>query len=147
MNQIANQLLKLGPGQVYSQVFRLPLDRRDEWQIDGSLRATGELYLGFLCSFSQALQCHRIFAQVNPLVTLKFVRQKINNLLIEVIATQVGVPVGGFDLEYAATQLKDRYVISAAAQVIYGNDAIFILFTQAVGECCGRRLIDDTPDS
>jgi hypothetical protein len=65
--------------------------------------------------------------------------------VVEVVAAQVGVAVGGLDLEDAVAQLQDRDVERAAAQVVDG-DPLVLLFIQAVGQRGGRRLVDDPLD-
>ena len=65
--------------------------------------------------------------------------------LVEVVATEVGVAVAGFHLDDAALGDDDRDVEGAAAEVI--DEEIFIGgFLCSVGEGGGGRLVEDALD-
>src|SRR5437667_318965 len=69
----------------------------------------------------------------------------VDDPLVEVVAAEVGVPVGGLHLEDALTELQDRDVERAAAEVVHRDDFVLLL-VEAVGERRGRRLVDDPED-
>ena len=62
--------------------------------------------------------------------------------LVEVVAAEVRVAVGGLHLEHALGQLEHRDVVGAAAQVEHG-DLLVLLLVEAVGQRRRRRLVDD----
>ncbi len=76
-----------------------------------------ELALGRLGRFLQTLQGHRVLAQVDALLLEEGVHQVVDDLLVEVVAAEVRVAVGGLDLEHPVTDLQDRDVEGAAAEV------------------------------
>src|SRR6266849_6529724 len=65
--------------------------------------------------------------------------------IIDVVSAQVGVAIGGENLEDIAisrgAKLKNRNIEGAAAKIVDGNLAA-LLFVQAVGEGCRSGLID-----
>ena len=77
-----------------------------------------------------------------PWSLAELVGEPVDDALVEVVAAQVRVAVGGLDLEDALAQLQDRDVERAAAQVIDG-DALVLLLVEAVGQRGRRRLVDD----
>jgi hypothetical protein len=64
---------------------------------------------------------------------------------IEVVAAEVGVTVGGLDLEDAVAELQDRDVEGAATEVV-DDDFFFGFLVEAVGEGGGGGLVDDALD-
>ena len=65
-----------------------------------------------------------------------------DDALLEVLATEVGVAVGGLAPEDASADLEHRDVEGAAAQVVDG-DAPGLHLVEAIGERRGGGLVDD----
>ena len=145
LDQVVDELLELRPGELQRQVLGSGGVRRDERQVDVRLHHRGELDLGLLGGFLEALEGHLVVAEVDPLVLLELVGDPVDDPLVEVVAAEVRVAVGGLDLEDAVAQLQDRDVERAAAQVVHG-DGLVLLLVQAVGERRGGRLVDDSQD-
>ena len=101
--------------------------------------------LGLLGRRLQALDRHRVLGQVDALVLLELGEQPVDDHLVDVVATEVGVAVGRLDLDHAFADLEDRDVEGAAAEVV-DRDLLVGLLVQAVGQ--GRRggLVDQAPD-
>jgi hypothetical protein len=72
----------------------------------------------------------------------ELIRQEVDDPLVEVIAAQVGVAVGGFDLKDAVADLQDGDVKGAAPEIEH-RDALVLLFVQAIGHGRGGGLVDD----
>ena len=62
--------------------------------------------------------------------------------MVEILAAEEGVAIGGFHLEHAVADFEDRNVEGAAAQVV-NRDRAVVLLVHAVGERGGGRLVDD----
>ena len=73
----------------------------DKGQVDLGCRRRGKLDLGFLSGFFEPLQRYRVLAQVDALGLFEFAGEPVDDHLVEVIAAQVGVAIGRFDLEDA----------------------------------------------
>ncbi|OPY86665.1 MAG: NAD-specific glutamate dehydrogenase [Syntrophus sp. PtaU1.Bin208] len=117
----------------------------DEGQIDVRLHRRGEFHLGFFRRFLEALQGHLVAPEVDSLILLEFTHQMIDDPLIEVFSTQVGIPVGGLHLEYAFTQFEDGDIEGAPSQVEHG-DLLVLFLVQSIGQGGRRRLVDDPKD-
>jgi hypothetical protein len=84
--------------------------------------------------------------RVRPAGGLDFVKMKSNQALVQVIAAQAGVAVGGQDLKDAAVEFENGKIEGAAAQVINGDFGFLPQFVQTVGQRGGGRLVDDALD-
>ena len=80
--------------------------------------------------------------QVESFVLLEFFNQPFHDALVEVVAAQMGVAVGGFHFDDAFADFEDRDVERAAAKVVHG-DGFVLLLVQAVSERRRRGLVDD----
>ena len=69
----------------------------------------------------------------------------VDDALIEVVAAEVRVAVGGLDLDHAFADFEDRDVERAAAEVEDG-DRLVLLLVEAVGQRGRGRLVDDAHD-
>ena len=116
--------------------------RGDEGKIDGGLHDLGELDLGLLCRFLQALERHPVLGEIHTVSVLELLGQPVDDPLVPVIPTQVGVARRGLDLEHALADLQQRDVERPTAQV-EDEDGLVVLLIQAVGERGCRRLVDD----
>jgi hypothetical protein len=143
---IASTRLELGAGELEVEVLRAGGIGGDERQVDlGLHRRARELDLRLLRRFLQALQGHRILAEVDALLLLELLEQPLDDLVVDVVAAEVGVAVGGLDLDDALAHFEDRDVEGAAAEVV-DRDRLVLLLVEAVGERRGRRLVDDALD-
>ena len=118
-------------------------------QVDVRRHRARQLHLRLLRGFLEALERHRILGEVDALVALELADDPVDDALVEVVAAQVRVAVGRLHLELArafdVVQLEHRDVVRAAAQVEHG-DLLVLLLVETVGECGGRRLVDDAQD-
>ena len=127
------------------EVLRTAGVGRDERQVDVGLLRAGELDLRLLGGFLQALQRHPVLAQIDAFALLELVGQPVDDDLVEVVAAEVGVAVGGEHLEDAVGEIEDRDVVGAAAEVVDG-DFLVALLLETVGQGRGGRLVDDALD-
>ncbi len=114
----------------------------DERQVDVRRLRRRELDLGLLGRLVQALQRHRVLAQVDALLALELGRQPVDDGLVEVVAAEVVVAGGRLDLEHALAELEHGHVERAAAEVEH-EDRLVALLVEAVGERRRGRLVDD----
>ena len=135
---------ELGPGQLLYQVLRTAGVGRDERQIDFGLHRGGEFDLRPLGCVAQTLQGHFIAfaAEVEAFILLKFVDEPVHDALIQIVAAQVRVAVGGFNFDHAFADFQNRNIEGSAAEVVDGDRLVFG-FVEAVGQRRCRGLIDD----
>ena len=118
--------------------------RSDERQVNLGFKHAGQVHFGPLRRVPQALEGHPVLAQVDTGLLTELADQPLKYLLVEVVASQIGVSVGGLNLEDAIPHLQDGYIEGAAAQVEDRYRSLLIGFVHTVGQRRGRRLVDDT---
>ena len=119
--------------------------RGDERQIDLAVLSRGEFLLGLFRSFTQTLESHRILTEVDAVVLLEAVSDEVDEDFVEVVPTQVGIAVGGEYFDRARFDFEDRHVERPPAEVKHA-DLFFLHLFEAVCQCSGSRLVDDTDD-
>ena len=105
--------------------------------------AARELDLGFFSSLLQTLNRHRILTQIDALILLELLQQPLDQPLVDIVATQMSVAVGGLDLDHTLAHLENRDIESAAAKVVDGDQLVSRL-VQTVGQRRCRRLVDQS---
>ena len=109
----------------------------DEGQVDFRLHRAGKFFLGAFRRFLQALEGHAVLGQVDAALGLEFLDQVLDNALVEVLAAQESVAVGGAHFHHIVTHFEDGNIKGAAAQVEH-RDFFVGLFIETVGQR-GRR--------
>ena len=147
VEQVLDQLLELGAGELADQVLGAAGVGGDEGQVDLGFDGGGELDLGLFGGVLEALQGHFVAlgGEVEAVLFLEFGDEPIDDALVEVVAAQVGVAVGGLDLDDAFADFEDGDVEGAAAEVVDG-DGLILFLIQAIGQRGGGRLVDDALD-
>ena len=148
--QVFHQGFQLRPGQLDIEMLRTIGIRRDVRQVYFGLLTGRQFDLRAFGGFFEALKGERVVAQVETLVFLELLNQVIDDALVEILATEKGIAVGGQHFELVLTvhvsDLDDGNVKGSATQVIDGQLAITTLFVHAVRQCRGGGLIDDSLD-
>ncbi len=142
--QVRHHLLQLGAGQLADEVLGARRVRGDEGQVDFGLDGGRELDLGFFRCVFQALQGHLVAlrAEVEAFFLLELGNEPVDDALVEIVAAQVRVAVGRFDLDDAFAHFEDGNVERAAAEVVHG-DGLVLLLVEPVGQSSRRGLVDD----
>ena len=101
----------------------------------------------FAFSAASVSRCKRlaIAAQVDALILLELVREPVDDAAVVVVATEVGVTVGGLHLEDAFAHLEDRDVERPTTEV-EDEDLLVLLLLEAVRERGRGGLVDDAQD-
>ena len=144
-DQVHDQAFQLGAGDLDHQVLGAVLVGGDEGQVDLGLHGRGELLLGLLGGFLQALQGHAVLGQVDAVVALELFHQELDDALVEVFAAKERVAVGGAHFHDVVADFEDGDVKGAAAQVEHG-DLLVLLAVHAVGQGGCGGLVDDALD-
>ena len=74
---------------------------------------------------------------------LELLDEVVDDPLVPVVATEMGVAVRRLDLEHAVADLQHGDVERAAAEVEHEDGLVLGLLVEAVGEGRGGRLVDD----
>ncbi|MNO51513.1 NAD-specific glutamate dehydrogenase [compost metagenome] len=148
LDQVFDQRLQLGAGDLHVQVLRTGGICSDVRQVDVGRLSGRQLDLGFLGSFLQALHGQRVAFQVHAGFFLELFDQVVDQQHVEVFATQEGVAVGGQYFELVLTvdfgDFDDRNVEGTATQVINDDSVVALGLVHAVGQRSGGRFVDDT---
>ena len=96
------------------------------------------------------MQRDRIFGEINAALLFEFLAEVIDEELVEVFAAQERVAVGReyFELLFAVnvSDLNDRDVKRAAAEVVHDELAVFFHFVDTERERSSGRFVDDALD-
>ena len=95
--------------------------------------------------FANGLDGFGIGAKIDALVALNIVEGNGDEQVVDVVAAEVGVAVGGHHLEDPLMQLEDGDIESTAAKVVDRDDSV-VLAVEAVGERSRGGLVDQAQD-
>ena len=102
----------------------------------------GERDLRFDDGLANGLHGFAAAAHIHAEVALNVVERDGDEQVVDVVAAEVGVAVGGDDLEDALVQFEDRNVEGAAAEIV-NRDGRRVFLVETVGERRGSRLVDE----
>ena len=105
----------------------------------------GKLHLGLFGRFLEALERHLVFRKIDALLLLEFGDDPVHDALVDVVAAEVGIAVGGFHFDDAVAYFEDGDVEGAAAEIVHGDGFVGLLI-ETVGQRGRGRLIDDALD-
>ncbi|CEO96728.1 hypothetical protein PBRA_005332 [Plasmodiophora brassicae] len=115
--------------------------------LDGRLRRRRQRSLGTLALRSQATQGAVVARDVLLVLALELLGEVLDEAVVEVLATEVGVTGGGLDLEDAVLDCQDGDIERTTTQVKDQDVHLrFGVLVEAVGDGGGGRLVDDTED-
>ena len=115
----------------------------DERQVQLRLGRGGKLALRTLGRFLQPLQREPIGSKIDPRLLFKGLDHPVDDSLIEVLSPEKRIAAGREHFEHAVAHFHDGDIKRAAAQVVH-RDLLTVAFAEAVCECGGRRLVDDS---
>ena len=93
LDQVGRHLLELGAGQRLVEVQRALGGGGDERQVDLRLLHLAELDLGLLGGLLEALGGHPVGREVDAVSGLELLDEPVDDPLVPVVATEVGVAV------------------------------------------------------
>ena len=144
-DQMSGQLVELCTRQRDVQMLRACCVSGDIRQVDVRGGHAGQLDLGLFGGFLQSLHGDLVVGQIDALCLLEFGNEVVHDALVEIIAAEVGVAVGGKDFDNAVADVQNGDIERAAAEVI-DHDLLLGFLVDAVGQSGCGRLIDDTLD-
>ena len=142
-----DHLLELRPGKRHLQVLGACGVRRDEGQVDVGVLRGRKRDLGVLGGLLQSLERHLVLRQVDSRLVPEALDHPVDQHLVDVVATQMGVAVGRLDLEDAIAQLEDRDVERTATKIVDGDRLILGgVLSESVCQSRGGGFVDDSLD-
>ncbi len=100
----------------------------------------GKLDLRFDGSLAHGLYRAGMGAQIDAVLGINLVQRNSQQQVVDVVAAQVRIAVGGLHLEDAVFQLEDGNVEGAAAQIVHGNGP-YLGAVQPVSQCRRGGLV------
>ena len=101
----------------------------------------GETNLGFDGGLAHRLHRARMDAQIHTMLGVNLIESNGEQQIIDVVAAQVSIAVGGLHLEDAVAQLEDGNIEGPAAQIVNGNRS-HLGAVQPVGQRGRGGLVD-----
>ena len=145
LDQLHHELFELGAGEGVGEMLGAGGVGGDVGEVDFGGLGGGEFDFGVLGGLLEALEGHVVLGEVDGLLLAEDVDEVVHHALVEVVAAEEGVAVGGADLEGAFGEFEDGDVEGAAAEVVDG-DVVLVLAFESVGEGGGGGFVDDAED-
>ena len=137
------ELLELGACERLHEVLRHTAFCRDIRQVDFGCRGRGKFNFCLFGSLFQTLHCHRVFRQVDAFVRLESADEPVDDDLVEIVATEVGVAIRREHFKHATAEFENRDIESTTTEVEHGDFHILVGLIDTVSQGCSRRLVDD----
>ena len=99
----------------------------DERKGDRGGCGSGQLDLCLLSGFGQALKGLTIIAEINALSSLEITSKPVDNALIEIITTKMGISRGRKYLKDTITDLEDGNIKGTTTKIEYKDSFIRLL--------------------
>ena len=113
----------------------------EERQVDARDLGVGQLDLGLLGRFLQTQARAGNRGEIRAVLLLERLLEPLGDRVVEILAAEIRIAVGGDDFEGVAARAHDGDVEGAAAQVVHGEREVLVLLV-AVGERGCGRLVD-----
>ena len=100
-----------------------------------------ELNLGIDGLLAQCLYRAGISTQIDTMLGVDFVERDSEEQVVDVVAAEMGVAVGGLHFKNSVAELEDGDVECASAEIVDGNGSLFGAI-ESVGQRGGGGLVD-----
>jgi hypothetical protein len=143
LEQIIVQLFELGAGQSLGEI--LALEKGLDLNLGGLLG--GEGTLGLLDLTLQLTHGLLVLGDVNILVLVVLLGQVVDDTLIEILTTEMGITSGSLDLENTFLEGQDGDIESSTSEIV-DNDLTFLLasLVESVCKSGSGGFVDNTED-
>ena len=135
------QLLELGAGHVDVEVLAIGEGLAEDLRLMGA----GQNSLGLLALSSKTTEGTSVVLDVNTGLLLESLDAEVDDDVVEVLTTEMGVAVGGLDLEDAVLNGEEGHIEGATTEIEDEHVLLTLtLFVEAVSDSGGGGLVDDT---
>mmetsp|Transcript_25172 Transcript_25172/g.38994 ORF Transcript_25172/g.38994 Transcript_25172/m.38994 type:complete len:456 (-) Transcript_25172:222-1589(-) len=139
--EVHAQLLELGSGDVGVVVLTLG----ESLALDGGLMGRGEDSLGLLALSSESSESSGVLGDINAGLLLEVGHAEVDELVVEILSTEMGVTVGGLHLEDSVLNSKEGDIESATTEIENEDVSLSLLLSvEAVGNSGGGGLVDNS---
>jgi hypothetical protein len=115
--------------------------------LDGSLSGGREGTLGALASGSETAEGTSVGGEILLVLSFEFVCEVVNETVVEVFASQMGVTGGGLDLEDTLFNGEEGDIESTTTKIEDQDIALASgLLVESISDGCSGGLVDDTED-
>jgi len=114
--------------------------------LNDGLMGSGESSLGLLALGAETTESAVVALDVDATgLLLEFGHAELNESVVEILATEMGVPVGGLDLEDAILNGEEGHIESATTEIEDEDVAhLAVLLVETVGNGGSGGLVDDS---
>ncbi len=145
LEDVVDELLELGSGQLEREVLRTAGVGGDEWQVDLGLDGRGELDLRLFRGFLEPLERHAILGQIDAIRFRELVDDPVDDALVDVVAAKVGIAVRRLHLDDAFPHFQNGDVERASAEIEDG-DFLVPLLVEPISEGGSGGLVHEPHD-
>jgi len=108
---------------------------------------TGEGPLGLLDLTLQFTESAKVLADISASFFLVALDEVVNDAVIKIFTTKMGVTSSSQNLEDTIVNGKERDIKGSTTKIIDNNLRFAAFLVKAVGDSGGSRLVDDAEDS
>lgn len=142
LEEINVELLELGASQGLGEV--VALEESLNLNASGLLRREGTLgLLSFTLELAHSLE---VLGDIDVVLLVVGLGQVVDDTLIEILTTKVGVTGGSQDLEDTALNGEQRDIEGTTTEIVDNDLALTVGLVKTVGDSGGGGLVDDTED-
>ena len=140
LEEVIVELLELGAGQSLGEVGAL----EEGLDFDASAHLGRESTLGLFDLTLQLTHGLEVLGDVDVVLLVVGLDKVVDNSLIEVLTTEMGVTGSSLDLEDTVVDSQDGNIESTTTEIVDDDLAFLVGLVQTVGEGGGGGLVDDT---
>jgi len=141
--EVNAELLELGTGHVVSEVLTVGKGLA----LNDSLMGSGEGSLGLFALSSESSERSVVGGDVNLGLLLEFSHAEVDESVVEIFTTEMGVSVGSLDLENTVLNGEEGDIEGTTTEIEDEHVSFLgVLFVETVGNSSGGGLVDDSLD-
>ena len=140
-----NHGLELSTGELLVDVLGAGGVGGDEGKVDVGLEGRRKLDLGLLGGLADTLDGHAVTGEIDAGLLLELLDEVADKVDIEILTTEMGITVGGLDLEDTVLDLEDGDIEGTTTKIVDGDNAVLLLL-ETVGKGGSSGLVNDTED-